>query len=86
LLHRTDRICERAAKRPPEFHQQTCGQRCVEARRSVEDRVGEHQDRTKINRRKLEYDLYYIKNLALSLDAYIVFHTIKTMLPARGAQ
>jgi sugar transferase (PEP-CTERM system associated) len=35
---------------------------------------------------KLEYDLYYIKNLALSLDAYIVFHTLKTMLLARGAQ
>jgi exopolysaccharide biosynthesis polyprenyl glycosylphosphotransferase len=35
---------------------------------------------------KLEYDLYYIKNLALSLDAYIVFHTVKTMLLGRGAQ
>jgi sugar transferase (PEP-CTERM system associated) len=35
---------------------------------------------------KLEFDLYYIKNLALSLDAYIVFHTMKTMLLARGAQ
>jgi exopolysaccharide biosynthesis polyprenyl glycosylphosphotransferase len=35
---------------------------------------------------KLEYDLYYIKNLALSLDAYIIFHTAKIMLLARGAQ
>ena len=35
---------------------------------------------------KLEYDLYYIKNLAVSLDAYIVFHTVKTMLLGRGAQ
>jgi sugar transferase (PEP-CTERM system associated) len=35
---------------------------------------------------KLEYDLYYIKNLAVSLDAYIVFHTAKTMLLGRGAQ
>jgi exopolysaccharide biosynthesis polyprenyl glycosylphosphotransferase len=36
--------------------------------------------------KKLEYDLYYIKNLALSLDAYIIFHTAKTMLLGRGAQ
>ena len=35
---------------------------------------------------KLEYDLYYIKNLSLSLDLYIVFHTVKTMLLGRGAQ
>jgi len=35
---------------------------------------------------KLEYDLYYIKNLALSLDAYIILSTIKTMLLGRGAR
>jgi len=35
---------------------------------------------------KLEYDLYYIKHLAWSLDAFIIFHTLKTMLFGRGAQ
>jgi exopolysaccharide biosynthesis polyprenyl glycosylphosphotransferase len=35
---------------------------------------------------KLEFDLYYIKNLALSLDAYIIFHTAKIMILGRGAQ
>ena len=35
---------------------------------------------------KLEYDLFYIKNMAISLDAFIVFHTVKTMLLGRGAQ
>jgi lipopolysaccharide/colanic/teichoic acid biosynthesis glycosyltransferase len=30
--------------------------------------------------------LYYIKNLAPSLDAYIIFHTAKTVLLGRGAQ
>jgi exopolysaccharide biosynthesis polyprenyl glycosylphosphotransferase len=35
---------------------------------------------------KLEYDLYYIKNMATSLDLYILFHTFKTMLLGRGAQ
>jgi lipopolysaccharide/colanic/teichoic acid biosynthesis glycosyltransferase len=36
--------------------------------------------------RKLEYDLYYVKNMAPSLDAYIIFHTLKVMLLFRGAQ
>ncbi len=35
---------------------------------------------------KLEYDLYYIKNMSFSLDVYIMFHTVKTMLVSRGAQ
>jgi sugar transferase (PEP-CTERM system associated) len=35
---------------------------------------------------KLEYDLYYIKRLSASLDLYIIFHTLKTMLRLRGAQ
>jgi lipopolysaccharide/colanic/teichoic acid biosynthesis glycosyltransferase len=35
---------------------------------------------------KLEYDLYYIKNMSLGLDFFIIFHTVKTMLLSRGAQ
>ena len=35
---------------------------------------------------KLEYDLYYIKYMSFSLDAYIVFQTIKTVLLSRGGQ
>src|SRR5579884_443089 len=35
---------------------------------------------------KLEYDLYYIKNLSFSLDLYIMFHTVKIMLLLRGSQ
>jgi sugar transferase (PEP-CTERM system associated) len=35
---------------------------------------------------KLEYDLYYIKNLTPALDAFIIFHTAKVMLLSRGAQ
>jgi sugar transferase (PEP-CTERM system associated) len=36
--------------------------------------------------RKLEYDLYYIKNMSPSLDAYIIFLTIKATLLSRGSQ
>ncbi len=34
---------------------------------------------------KLEFDLYYIKHLSISLDLYILFHTVKTMLQKKGA-
>jgi lipopolysaccharide/colanic/teichoic acid biosynthesis glycosyltransferase len=32
---------------------------------------------------KLEFDRYYIKNLSLALDAYIMFHALKTTLLGR---
>lgn len=35
---------------------------------------------------KLEFDLYYIKHMSLSLDLYIMFHTAKTVLRRKGAQ
>ena len=35
---------------------------------------------------KLEYDLFYIKNMSLRLDSYIIFHTVKAMIVSRGAQ
>jgi lipopolysaccharide/colanic/teichoic acid biosynthesis glycosyltransferase len=34
---------------------------------------------------KLQYDLYYIKNLSLALDFYIVFETVKTVILRKGA-
>ncbi len=35
---------------------------------------------------KLEFDLYYIKNMSMSLDTYVLFDTLKAMLLSRGAQ
>ncbi|HYL74904.1 MAG TPA: sugar transferase [Bryobacteraceae bacterium] len=32
----------------------------------------------------LEYDLYYIKNISLSLNAYIIIHTLKSVVFARA--
>jgi len=37
-------------------------------------------------RQKLQYDLFYIKNYSLVLDALIMFETIKIILFGRGAQ
>jgi sugar transferase (PEP-CTERM system associated) len=37
-------------------------------------------------RQKLQYDLYYIKNQSLILDAVILFETVKTILFGRGAR
>jgi sugar transferase (PEP-CTERM system associated) len=34
---------------------------------------------------KLQFDLYYIKNLSIGLDLYIMFETIKTVLLRKGA-
>ena len=34
---------------------------------------------------KLQYDLFYIKNLSLSLDLFVIFETIKTVVLRRGA-
>ena len=34
---------------------------------------------------KLQYDLYYIKNMSVALDIFVMFQTIKTVLLRRGA-
>jgi len=36
--------------------------------------------------KKLEYDLFYIKNLSLVMDILIVFQTIKTVILGKGAR
>jgi lipopolysaccharide/colanic/teichoic acid biosynthesis glycosyltransferase len=35
---------------------------------------------------KLQYDLYYIKNLSIALDFVIVLETIKTVITRQGAR
>jgi exopolysaccharide biosynthesis polyprenyl glycosylphosphotransferase len=38
------------------------------------------------SRRKLEYDLYYVKHASLGLDVLIMFETVKIILYRKGAQ
>jgi sugar transferase (PEP-CTERM system associated) len=49
----------------------------------VRYQYGASLDETK---RKLEYDLYYVKHQSIGLDLLIMFETIKTILLRRGAQ
>ena len=34
---------------------------------------------------KLQFDLFYIKNLSLALDWYVLLETVKVMLVRRGS-
>jgi len=38
------------------------------------------------SKEKLKYDLFYIKNMSLSLDLWIVFQTVRTVILTKGAQ
>ena len=38
------------------------------------------------NEEKLSYDLYYIKNMSVSLDLLILFETLKILLLTRGSR
>jgi sugar transferase (PEP-CTERM system associated) len=49
----------------------------------VRYRYGASLEETK---RKLEYDLYYVKHLSIGLDLLIMFETIKTIILRRGSQ
>jgi sugar transferase (PEP-CTERM system associated) len=37
-------------------------------------------------RRKLEYDLFYLKNMSIMFDIAIIFHTLRTILSGRGSR
>jgi sugar transferase (PEP-CTERM system associated) len=67
----------------PYYRQRHCVRPGITGWAQVNFKYGETMEDTMT---KLEYDLYYIKNMSLSLDTYIIFHTIKTMLLSRGAQ
>src|SRR5579872_1034406 len=67
----------------PYYRQRHCVKPGITGWAQINHKYGDTIEDTTI---KLEYDLYYIKNLSATLDAYIVFHTFKVMLLSRGAQ
>jgi exopolysaccharide biosynthesis polyprenyl glycosylphosphotransferase len=70
-------------KRIPYYRQRHCIKPGITGWAQIKHKYGDTIADTVL---KLEYDLYYIKNLAPALDAVIIFHTAKVMLLSRGAQ
>jgi len=69
--------------RIPYYRQRHCVRPGITGWAQINYKYGENLEDTI---EKLEYDLFYIKNMSLALDTYIIFHTVKTMLMSRGAQ
>jgi sugar transferase (PEP-CTERM system associated) len=70
-------------RRLPYYRQRHCIKPGITGWAQIKHKYGDSIEDTIV---KLEYDLYYIKNLAPALDAVIMFHTAKVMLLSRGAQ
>lgn len=70
-------------KRIPYYRQRHCVKPGITGWAQINHKYG---DTVEDSTAKLEYDLYYIKNLAPALDAYIMFQTAKVMLLSRGSQ
>ncbi len=71
------------SERIPYYRQRHCVKPGITGWAQINHRYGDSIEDTIT---KLEYDLYYIKHISPSLDVYIIFHTLKTMLRFRGAQ
>jgi len=70
-------------KEIPYYRQRHCVKPGITGWAQINHKYGDTVEDTIV---KLEYDLYYIKNLAPALDAYIMFQTLKVMLLTRGSQ
>jgi exopolysaccharide biosynthesis polyprenyl glycosylphosphotransferase len=70
-------------KRVPYYRHRHCIKPGITGWAQINHKYGDTLEDTIV---KLEYDLYYIKNLAPALDAVIMFRTAKVMLLSRGAQ
>jgi len=70
-------------KRIPYYRHRHCVKPGITGWAQINHKYGDTIEDTVV---KLEYDLYYIKNLAPALDAVIMFRTAKVMLLSRGAQ
>jgi sugar transferase (PEP-CTERM system associated) len=71
------------AQRIPYYRQRHCVKPGITGWAQINHKYGDSIEDTIT---KLEYDLYYIKNLAPALDAFVMFHTAKVMLLSRGAR
>ena len=71
------------AEKIPYYRQRHCVKPGITGWAQVSHKYGDSVEDTIT---KLEYDLYYIKHISPTLDAYVLFQTLKTVLTSRGAQ
>jgi sugar transferase (PEP-CTERM system associated) len=74
---------EKLAAKIPYYRQRLAVKPGITGWAQINHKYGDSEDDAVL---KLEYDLYYIKHIALALDLYIIFHTLKVMVLQRGAQ
>ena len=74
---------ETLIQRIPFYRQRLCVKPGITGWAQINYKYAETLEDTSV---KLEYDLYYLKNLSLALDAYIILQTVKTAILGRGAQ
>jgi exopolysaccharide biosynthesis polyprenyl glycosylphosphotransferase len=70
-------------QRIPYYRQRHCIKPGITGWAQINQKYGDTLEDTNT---KLEYDLYYIKNVSPALDAIIMFHTAKVMLLSRGSR
>ncbi len=66
----------------PFYHQRLCVRPAITGWAQINHGYGDSIEDTIT---KLEYDLYYIKNLNPAVDSYVFFHTAKVILTGKGA-
>ncbi len=66
----------------PFYHQRLCVRPGITGWAQINHGYGDSIEDTIT---KLEYDLYYIKNLNPAIDSYVFFHTAKVILTGKGA-
>jgi lipopolysaccharide/colanic/teichoic acid biosynthesis glycosyltransferase len=64
----------------PYYRQRLCVKPGITGWAQINEKEGSDAEDTI---QKLEFDRYYIKNLSLALDTYIIFHALKTTLLGR---
>ena len=67
----------------PFYRQRHCVKPGVTGWAQINYKYGETLEDTIV---KLEYDLYYIKNVSFTLDVFVVLHTLKVMLASDHGQ
>jgi exopolysaccharide biosynthesis polyprenyl glycosylphosphotransferase len=77
-------LTEVLSRRIPYYRHRHCVKPGITGWAQIKDESGDEAEDAAV---KLEYDLYYIKNMSLGMDTMILFHAVKALLlPGHGRQ